>query len=144
MIIGGGDGTLNAAAEALVVPTEAVVDTGEAQYLFIAKDGGRFEPRRVKLGARAGSKIAILDGVSEGETVVTTANFLLDSESRLRATIEGEPSSTGAPAPPDFCDANFDKARYANAYEQCKACKVHRGMGSMEDDCRAAIPKPWK
>jgi Cu(I)/Ag(I) efflux system membrane fusion protein len=73
----------------LAVPAEAVVDTGDAQYLFVAKAGGRFEPRHVRLGARGAGYVEILDGVTEGEVVVTTANFLIDSESRLRAAIEG-------------------------------------------------------
>jgi Cu(I)/Ag(I) efflux system membrane fusion protein len=88
-----------APAEALVVPAEAVVDTGEAQYVFVARDAGRFEPRRVTLGVRSGSKIAVLGGVVEGETVVTTANFLLDSESRLHAASLG-PGSADAGTPP--------------------------------------------
>jgi Cu(I)/Ag(I) efflux system membrane fusion protein len=76
-------------ADGLVVPAEAVVDTGETHYLFVAKGGGRFEPRLVKVGARSGERVEILSGVSEGETVITTGNFLVDSESRLRAAIEG-------------------------------------------------------
>lgn len=76
---------------ALAVPPEAVVDTGDAQYLFVAKAGGRFEPRHVKTGARGAGYVEITDGVAEGEAVVTTANFLIDSESRLRAAIEGAP-----------------------------------------------------
>jgi Cu(I)/Ag(I) efflux system membrane fusion protein len=72
----------------LAVPVEAVVDTGETQYLFVAREGGRFEPRKVKVGARGDGEVEILDGVQEGETVVTTANFLIDSESRLRAAID--------------------------------------------------------
>ena len=74
-------------------PPEAVVDTGETQYLFVAKDGGHFEPRLVKVGAHAKDHVEILSGVSEGETVVTTGNFLIDSESRLRAAIEGQTSA---------------------------------------------------
>ncbi len=73
----------------LFVPSEAVVDTGEAQYVFIAKAGGRFEPRRITRGGRSDDNIEIIAGVVEGEVVVTTANFLVDSESRLRAAIEG-------------------------------------------------------
>jgi Cu(I)/Ag(I) efflux system membrane fusion protein len=80
--------------QGLMVPAEAVVDTGEVQYLFVAKEGGRFEPRRVKLGVRANDRIEIAEGVAEGETVVTTANFLIDSESRLRAAIEGQTAKT--------------------------------------------------
>jgi Cu(I)/Ag(I) efflux system membrane fusion protein len=75
--------------EGLFVPREAVVDTGAARYLFVAQPGGRFEPRKVKLGARAGDRVQVTEGVHEGEIVVTTANFLLDSESRLRSAIEG-------------------------------------------------------
>jgi Cu(I)/Ag(I) efflux system membrane fusion protein len=77
------------ATTGVMVPAEAVVDTGDLQYLFVAGQNGRFEPRRVKLGARLGESFEILEGVAEGETVVTTANFLIDSESRLRAAIEG-------------------------------------------------------
>jgi multidrug efflux pump subunit AcrA (membrane-fusion protein) len=82
--------TLHApAAEALTVPSEALVDTGERQYVFLARDGGRFEPRRVRVGLRGGDRVQLLAGVSEGDRVVTTANFLLDSESRLQATAGG-------------------------------------------------------
>jgi Cu(I)/Ag(I) efflux system membrane fusion protein len=85
-----GDVTIQlGSAQGVVIPVEALVDTGEHQYVFLAKGGGRFEPRRVRAGARSGEKVQILEGVVAGETVVTTANFLLDSESRLRAAIEG-------------------------------------------------------
>ena len=80
------------ATTGLMVPAEAVVDTGEMQYLFVAKDGGHFEPRTVKIGARLKDRIEVLSGVAEGETIVTTGNFLVDSESRLRAAIEGQTS----------------------------------------------------
>jgi Cu(I)/Ag(I) efflux system membrane fusion protein len=84
------------ATTGLTVPAEAVVDTGEMHYLFVARDGGHFEPRLVKLGARAKDKVEILSGAAEGETVVTTGNFLIDSESRLRAAIEGQTSGAAA------------------------------------------------
>ncbi len=77
------------AADALAVPTEAIVDTGEVQYVFVTRPGGHFEPRRVRTGARTEAKIQVLEGLAPGETVVTTANFLVDSESRLRAAVEG-------------------------------------------------------
>jgi Cu(I)/Ag(I) efflux system membrane fusion protein len=78
------------AASGLVIPSEALVDTGEHQYVFVAKPEGRFEPRTVRVGGRAGDKVQIADGLAEGETVVTTGNFLIDSESRLRAAVEGQ------------------------------------------------------
>jgi membrane fusion protein, copper/silver efflux system len=77
-------------AKGVVVPREAVVDTGDHQYVFVAKDAGRFEPRLVQVGARSEDKVQIVWGVADGETVVTTANFLVDSESRLKAAIEGK------------------------------------------------------
>lgn len=73
----------------LVVPREALVDTGELQYVFVARGGGRFEPRCVKAGAQHAGKVAVVEGLHEGEEVVTTANFLLDSESRLHAAVGG-------------------------------------------------------
>ena len=80
----------------LMVPAEAIVDTGQMQYLFVTKEGGRFEPRTVKVGAHLKDLVEILSGVSEGELVVTTGNFLVDSESRLRAAIEGQTSGAAA------------------------------------------------
>ncbi len=88
-----------ATASGVVVPVEALVDTGDHQYVFLAKEGGRFEPRSVKAGVRSGDKVQLLEGVSAGETVVTTSNFLIDSESRLRAAIEGTPKAKATPPP---------------------------------------------
>jgi Cu(I)/Ag(I) efflux system membrane fusion protein len=76
-------------ADGLAVATDAVVDTGELQYVFLARGGGRFEPRVVRLGARGDGLVQVLEGLSENDLVVTTANFLVDSESRLRAAVEG-------------------------------------------------------
>jgi len=75
--------------DGISIPADALVDTGEAQYVFVALPGGRFEPRPVTVGARTADKVQILRGVHPGEKVVTTANFLIDSESRLRAAIQG-------------------------------------------------------
>jgi len=89
------------AIDGLAVPAEAVVDTGEVQYLFVSREGGRLEPRLARLGVRGDGKVQVLEGVSEGERVVTTANFLVDSESRLRAAVEGlaGPRADGSAAP---------------------------------------------
>jgi Cu(I)/Ag(I) efflux system membrane fusion protein len=82
-----------ATASGLFVPAEAVVDTGERRYVFVAKEGGHFQPRPVEVGSQHGDQLEIRKGLSEGENVVTTGNFLLDSESRLRAAIEGHAPS---------------------------------------------------
>jgi multidrug efflux pump subunit AcrA (membrane-fusion protein) len=83
--------------ECLVIPSEAVLDTGKRKILFVSKEDGVFEPRSVAVGAKTEDGIEIKGGVVEGERVVTKGNFLIDSESRLKAAIEGmEVSSTSA------------------------------------------------
>ncbi len=85
-----GDVALETSADdAVVIPAEALVDTGEHRYVFVDRGSGRFEPRAVKTGASGEGKVVILEGLAAGERVVTKANFLLDSESRLRAAVEG-------------------------------------------------------
>jgi len=85
--------------EAVVIPDSAVIDTGVRQVVFVQK-GNSFEPRLVRTGERAGGQVAILSGVAAGERVAVRANFLLDSESRLRAAIQALPSApAGGGAP---------------------------------------------
>ena len=79
--------------EGLLVPDSAVMDTGERQVVFVEKSGGLFEPREVKVGVRSGGKAQVLVGLAEGDRVVIRANFLLDSESRLRSAIAGMTAS---------------------------------------------------
>jgi len=86
-----GDVTLETgAAEAVVIPSDALVDTGDHRYVFIDRGGGRFEPRQVTTGASGDGKVAVLSGLVAGDRVVTRASFLLDSESRMRAAVEGD------------------------------------------------------
>ena len=73
----------------LAVPTEAVVNAGEYSYAFLARAGGRFEPRRVTTGRGDGEWVPVLRGLAEGDTIVASASFLIDSESRLRSAISG-------------------------------------------------------
>jgi membrane fusion protein, copper/silver efflux system len=74
-------------APALTVPASAVVQTGERALVFVDRGEGRYEPREVVLGGRVGAAYEVRSGVSVGERVVVSANFLLDSESSLRAAI---------------------------------------------------------
>ncbi len=69
--------------DALVVPEEAVVGYGIRPRVFVVRAPGKFEPRKVKIGLRAEGFVQILDGVKAGEEVVTSSEFLIDSESRL-------------------------------------------------------------
>jgi Cu(I)/Ag(I) efflux system membrane fusion protein len=74
---------------ALTVPRDAVIDTGTARYVFVHRDGQSFEPRTVRTGALMGERWEVLDGLAEGERVVSRGAFLVDSESRLRAALAG-------------------------------------------------------
>jgi membrane fusion protein, copper/silver efflux system len=68
----------------LTIPESAVIDTGEAQVVYVDLGGGTFEPREVQLGLRAGGNAEVLKGLKEGESVSTAANFLIDSEAQLK------------------------------------------------------------
>jgi len=85
----------------LAVPESAVIDSGGRKLVFLDRGEGRFEPREVQLGVRVGGAFQVLSGLSEGDRVVTSANFLLDSESSLRAALSAmETPEPSAPAPP--------------------------------------------
>lgn len=72
-------------AQGITVPKEAVLDTGDRQLVFVQQEGGRFEPRNVQVGKQGDDFTEIRKGVAAGERVVTSANFLIDSESRFQA-----------------------------------------------------------
>jgi Cu(I)/Ag(I) efflux system membrane fusion protein len=76
------------AVPVVAVPDDAVLDDGAQQVVLVAKGDGRFEPRHVRLGRRGGGYREVLDGVAEGEEIVTSANFLIDAESNLRAALK--------------------------------------------------------
>lgn len=71
-------------ADAVVIPSRAVVRSGTREQVFVVRAPGKFEPREVELGVSANGDVQVLDGVSPGEQVVTSAQFLIDSESKLR------------------------------------------------------------
>ena len=80
--------------DVLSVPAEAVVMTGERNLAFVVGQGGALEPRRIVLGARAGDRFQVLEGLAAGERIVASANFLVDAESRL-VTGGGMPGMPG-------------------------------------------------
>ena len=69
------------------MPADAIIDSGTTRVVFIARDAGKFEPRQVEIGQASGATVEVLAGLAAGERVVTHANFLVDSESRLRARV---------------------------------------------------------
>jgi len=80
----------------VVIPQDALMDTGAEQYVFIDKGDGYVQPRRVQVSAEAGDKVGIQQGLKPGERVVTGANFIVDSESRLKGAFAG----MGSPSKP--------------------------------------------
>lgn len=75
--------------EGLVVPHDAVLDTGLRKVVFVDRGEGYFEPRRVTTGWRRDGRVQILDGLKEGDRIVVSGTFLLDSESRMKAAAVG-------------------------------------------------------
>lgn len=71
------------AVKTLVAPKEAVLDTGLRQLVFMDRGQGRYEPASVKLGRRGQDSVEVMEGLREGDRIVTSANFLLDAESKL-------------------------------------------------------------
>src|SRR6266436_2543311 len=90
----------------LVIPASGVLQSGTRQIVFVSRGDGYIEPREVQLGARAGDDFIVLKGLKAGEEIVTSANFLIDSESQLQAALgsfvppppgAGAASTTNAP-----------------------------------------------
>ncbi|HEY5046918.1 MAG TPA: efflux RND transporter periplasmic adaptor subunit [Rhizomicrobium sp.] len=93
----------SSSASILAVPLSAIIDNGTRQIVLVAKGEGRFEPRAVRLGVRGDGYAQVLEGLEAGDQVVTSANFLIDAESNLRAALQsftppaGKGSNGGAP-----------------------------------------------
>lgn len=89
------------AEEAVLVPNEAVIHSGERNVAFVSLGEGRFDPRELKLGVRGDDTYQVLDGLKEGEDVVVSSQFLLDSESRLKEVALKMLGGNLAPPTPD-------------------------------------------
>jgi Cu(I)/Ag(I) efflux system membrane fusion protein len=104
----------------ITVPRDAVVDTGLLQHVFVAA-GGRFEPRVVTLGVQLPDRVEIRSGLAEGERIAAAGVFLLDSESRLRATGGAGGHNHGAPSVPAPKDKAPARAPHAGHGETSTA-----------------------
>lgn len=76
-------------APVVAVPDNSILDTGSRQTVLLDRGNGKFEPREVKLGRRGDGYVEIRDGIAPGDAVVTSATFLIDAESNLKAAIKG-------------------------------------------------------
>lgn len=94
----------------LVIPASGVFQTGTRQIAFVDHGSGYFEPREIELGARAGDDVVVTKGLKAGEHIVTSANFLIDSESQLQAAL-----GSFAPPPPGAGGAAAMKTPQAQA-----------------------------
>jgi len=64
-----------------------VLDSGAEQIVFVAHEGGYFEPRKVQLGAKVDDRYIVVSGLKAGERIITSGNFLIDSESQLKSAM---------------------------------------------------------
>jgi Cu(I)/Ag(I) efflux system membrane fusion protein len=79
-------------AESIVVPITAILSTGTRQVVWVQKDAGSFEPRLVTIGERTNEYVQILDGINEGETIVSSGGYLIDSESQMQTPTSSKSS----------------------------------------------------
>ena len=88
----------------LRIPTDAVIQSGTQSVVFVGLAEGKFRPVEIKLGTGDSQYVEVLSGLQEGDAVVTRANFLIDSESRLRASLaalsSGEAGDAAEPTDP--------------------------------------------
>ena len=120
----------------LAIPEDAVLDTGTEQYVFVDKGEGYLEPRPVKVGGEAMGYVAIQSGLSAGERVVTAANFILDSESRLKGAF----ANMGMPAQKQISSAAGATQILRVEIMEPKVAKV--GQNSIRLMVRAASGNP--
>jgi membrane fusion protein, copper/silver efflux system len=119
----------------LAVPDSAVLDTGTRQLVLVQRGEGAFEPRPVKLGMRTDGYIEVLDGIKAGESVVVSANFLIDAESNLKAALSGFGHSAHGSKPGEKEQVK------PGASVAAPALANYRGEGSVEavDSARATV-----
>ena len=106
----------------LVIPATGVLQSGERQVVFVNRGDGYLEPREVQLGARVGDDFVVLKGLLEGEEVVTSANFLIDSESQLQSAL-----GSFVPPPPGAGSAGAMNAPQANVQLSTEPSPPHKG-----------------
>jgi Cu(I)/Ag(I) efflux system membrane fusion protein len=81
----------------LAVPESAVLDSGSQQTVIVDRGGGKFEPKPVQLGRRGDGYVEVREGIEDGDLVVTSANFLIDAESNLKASLKGLADASNPP-----------------------------------------------
>lgn len=106
----------------LVIPVSGVLQSGTRQIVFVNRGDGYLEPREVQLGARVGDDFIVVKGLKAGEQIITSANFLIDSESQLQAAL-----GTFVPPPPGAGAASTMSAPQANVALTSEPDPPHKG-----------------
>src|SRR5438128_7820661 len=110
----------------LVIPANGVLPSGTRQIVFVNRGDGYLEPREVELGARAGDDFIVTKGLKEGEQIVTSANFLIDSESQLQAAL-----GSFVPPPPGVGAAGAMNAPQTNIELSSDPSPPHKGTNTL-------------
>ena len=132
---------------ALLVPDMAILRSGEKNTVFVALDGGKFEPRTVTLGPRAEDDMyQVLSGLNEGERVVTSGQFMLDSESQLREAIQKmlHPKKTGEVEAAAHAGHGTPPAASATATEPVSTVEPHAYVCPMPEHVSIEYQHPGK
>lgn len=115
----------------LSIPRSAILDSGTRQVVLVETIAGRFAPREVTTGRRADDRVEVLEGLMEGESVVVSANFLIDAESNLQSALEGfgGHSAHGDAGPPSAPQPSTDDphAAHRTGHEAAGASAAHEG-----------------
>jgi len=109
-----------------VIPASGVLQSGTRQVVFVNRGDGYLEPRDVELGARNADDFIVLKGLKEGEEIVTSANFLIDSESQLQAAL-----GSFVPPPPGAGSASATNAPQANVELTTEPSPPRRGSNTI-------------
>jgi len=107
----------NRQVDAVTIPAEAIVRTGTQEQVFVQRSPGMFDPRKVTLGVSADGRIQIVEGIEEGEIVVTSSQFLIDSESKLKEAT-AKMIDAAKPSPENSTDMMNDQKMHSEMQMQ--------------------------
>jgi len=110
----------------LVIPASGILQSGTREIAFVERSDGYIEPREVQLGSRVGDDFIVLKGLKAGEQIVTSANFLIDSESQLQAAL-----GSFVPPPPGAGAAGAINAPEANVELATDPSPPHKGANTL-------------
>jgi hypothetical protein len=128
--------------EAVVVPDQAIIRSGERNIAVIALGGGYFEPRDVKLGVISEGYVQVIEGIQEGEKIVVSSQFLIDSESNLKAAISQMAGHAGIPPRPESTSGDTDMNSGQHGGEDSMSAAAQEAHSSHGQSTKSAKPKP--